>query len=347
MSFDIKRALSPNKALYAAGLRLKDWADGVQAPPFALELQPTDACTLACSYCSYSVRRGKGRAWPRSLFERVCDDVIAMKVPVVYLSGGGEPTLSSYLPTAAERLHAAGCALGLNTNGQDGDVVEAVAGCLGYVLVHVADPDPTRYRNLMGEDNAGVLDLPHRLRRAGHKDLVIGARVVVVDQTLSHLTWIAEQLSDLGFTYVNFTLARDFEDRGIGLDVAASMDALGKLIEHPLFKAGFAEIGWPTTTAYTPAKACWSTEMGLGAAIGPSGDVYLCVPDIGFPEFSVGNIREAPFSEIWNSARRLEMVERLSHRYASGGCANCRFIACNTLIEPLVDAARSPHREFC
>ena len=345
MVFDIKGAMSPSKAIYAASTRLEPWVAGKPLPPFAVELQPTDACTCACTYCSYSVRRGSGRAWPRGLFEDICEDLETMGVKAVYLSGGGEPTLSSYLPEAAKRLRAAGCALGLNTNGQDGDVVLGFSQTLSYILVHISDTSPERYLALMGEDNRGVRQLPARLRAAGNSHLVIGARVVVVDANVDHLDTILEDLHADGFSYVNLTLVRDFEGRGLDLD-AHSLNVLALLEEHPLVKSGFAGINRQTTDGYKPAGACWSSELRMGACIAPTGETFLCVPDIGNVELSIGNVRKQRFRDIWNGERHKALIASLSERYRAEGCRNCRCIAYNREIEPLVASSRLPHREF-
>jgi radical SAM protein with 4Fe4S-binding SPASM domain len=198
----------------------------------------------------------------------------------------------------------------------------------------------------MREDIGAVRSLPEQLKSRGGHTPTIGARVVVVDENLSSLGRIAEDLYNDGFSYANFTVVRDFEARGLSLTVSDARAQLESLKSHRLFSAGFAQITWPRNGQYTPATQCWSATLRLAAVVAPAGEVFLCLPDIGDPEMIIGSIHDAPLTEIWNSCRHQDVLARLNTRYATGGCRNCRFISCNPIIEPLIKASQLPHREL-
>ncbi|MGI6413937.1 MAG: radical SAM protein [Syntrophomonadaceae bacterium] len=67
------------------------------------------------------------------------------------------------------------------------------------------------------------------------------------------------------------------------------------------------------------------------ANVDPKGNVHPCQF---WQDYTVGNIRETPFSQIWNSQDALMVKLREKHKHIKGKCANCayNFLCCGCRI---------------
>jgi len=89
-------------------------------------------------------------------------------------------------------------------------------------------------------------------------------------------------------------------------------------------------------------RSCYSTTQGHFGVIDAKGDVYLGNPEIGNIEYSVGNINQQPWAEIWGSKRHKEIAERMNAEQLAGTCnkAFCRHTTANLGVEEYLDGKR-------
>ena len=83
--------------------------------PITLQLAPTDACNLDCTFCSVKNRRGD--VLKLDDIKNAIDDFVFLKLKCVEVTGGGDPTLYPEINELLDYLFQNNLKVGLITNG--------------------------------------------------------------------------------------------------------------------------------------------------------------------------------------------------------------------------------------
>src|SRR5688572_12709202 len=136
--------------------RLAAWLRDGRSFPVTVELDATNVCNHACSFCCWSVlhdRRRDTMSW--DFMAKVLDDIASVGVKAVIWTGGGEPLVNQHTPAGMERARAAGMRNALFTNGAL--LGEAVARRLvescDWIRFSLAAGTPSEYQRIQGVDD--------------------------------------------------------------------------------------------------------------------------------------------------------------------------------------------------
>ena len=340
--------------LHYLWLRISRYVEGERLFwPKALEIQPTALCNYSCKYCSYW-RRNKSRLWiPEEVLIPFCAEIGNIDdIPIsVYLSGGGEPLLYKGIRKVVETIvDRPGLSLALVTNGSlmfhKNNRVADFADKFGYIHVSLHS-GADQARKLRFDPEQRALKIPSEL--GDRKPAELKLRVIINDHNYKDIFDKLESAWKAGYDYVVYTVERDYEGRGLGLK-EENFEMLKKMIYSRWDEADDKFCNLREVAArlnhrdvYIPTPICWAVELRLLAVIDPKGDVYTCIYHIGREEFCLGNIIEKNFSEIWNSPKHLEIINKLHFHEKSGRCRNCRFFKLNSLLQNLYENWK--HRE--
>lgn len=311
----------------------------------------TRRCNLACEHC-YSVSANidfPGELTTGEVFG-VLADLERFKVPALILSGG-EPLLRPDLFDIASRGRELGFYLALSTNGTLVDELAAqrTAALFDYVGVSL-DGRPAihdRFRRKQGAFDASLAAL-RRCRDAGAK---VGLRYTLTQANAADLPWLialAERegidkfyLSHLNYAgrgNVNrqrdaflvttrraveflFDTAWSYAARGLGNEiVTGNNDADAVCFLHWVRRRA------PEREAHIRAKlADWGgNASGVAVAnIDNTGNVH---PDTYWWDYTLGNVRERRFSDIWqDSSDPILAGLRAQPRAIKGRCGACAY----------------------
>jgi len=309
-------------------------------------------CNLTCLHC-YSISADvdfPGELSTEEVFS-VMDDLKAFRVPVLILSGG-EPLLRRDLFEVAARGKAMGFYVGLSTNGTliDAAMAERIAQ-LGFDYVGVSldgmRETHDRFRRKQGAFDASLSGL----RLCRDRGVKVGLRFTVTQDNaadlpnllalaeseridkfyLSHLNYAGRGNKNRG-TDAHFQTTRramdllfdtawDYQSRGLAKEfVTGNNDADGVYLLHWV-RERFAE-----REAHLRAKlAEWGgNASGVNVAnIDNLGNVH---PDTMWWNHTLGNVRERPFSEIWQDLSDPIMAGlKRRPRAVKGRCAACGY----------------------
>jgi GTP 3',8-cyclase len=310
--------------------------------PVAVEIQPTTACNYDCPYCSYAGRRKNAQVWKPSQMGFVADQLTDVGVKSVYISGGGEPTLATGIENTVARLHDAGTDIALVTNGSQTSVLCELAPMLRYMLVHFVSANSVEHYRIMGKSLGDKLKLPELIHSTS--DCAIGARIVINTNNIASVAPSIETLRKAGYDFILLTPDRPYERNG---EVSYMLDSSLSLTLDPiLLHTGYVQIAESRNARNVSALRCAASSLGLTAIIDPHGDCYLCIPDVGIKEFSIGNVFEKPFYMLWGGIRHRQVLETVNARYSSGKCRNCRFLESNAKIDQLIEAPKMTNTPF-
>ena len=309
-------------------------------------------CNLACKHC-YSISADTDFPVELSTAEiyAVMDDLKAFHVPVLILSGG-EPLLRPDIFEISARAKAMGFYVGLSTNGTliDDAMIGRIAA-IGYDYVGISidglRETHDRFRRLEGAFDASM----HGLRLCRDAGIKVGLRFTMTQDNASELPQLldlmaTERIDKFYFSHLNyagrgninrkddvmlnttrwamdqlFDRSWDYTRRGIRKEfVTGNNDADGVYL---LF---WVRRRFPQLEAHMRAKlAQWGgNSSGVNIAnIDNLGNVH---PDTMWWHYNLGNVKQRPFSQIWEDTSDPLMAGlKASPRRVEGRCSQCRY----------------------
>jgi heme d1 biosynthesis radical SAM protein NirJ len=322
-------------------------------------------CNLACKHC-YSISADHdfpGELTTDEIF-RVMDDLRAFRVPVLILSGG-EPLLHPDIFAISARAKALGFFVGLSSNGtliNEENIDRIAAQKYDYVGISIDGLRAThdRFRRRVGAHAASV----RALRLCRDRGLKAGLRFTLTADNAADLPALLVLMRDEGImkfylSHLNYA-GRGNRNRRDDATHRMTRAAVDLLFEHCLrdcengvereYVTGnndadavcllhWAGRRFPDRVAHLRARLeQWGgNSSGVNVAnIDNLGNVH---PDTFWWHYSLGNVRERPFSQIWNDLSDPIMAGlKRSPRLISGRCGRCAaFAVCggNTRVRAL------------
>jgi heme d1 biosynthesis radical SAM protein NirJ len=314
-------------------------------------------CNLTCKHC-YSISADKDFPGELSTEEvyGVMDDLKGFRVPVLILSGG-EPLLRPDIFDIAKRAKAMSFYVGLSSNGTliDNSNIDQIAECdFNYVGVSLDGIKEThdKFRRMEGAFEASLAGI----RRCRDLDLKIGVRFTMTQDNAHDLPGLLKLVEDEGidrfyFSHLNYAgrgnknrkddaqhkLTRwamdllfdtcwEYQQRGLEKEfTTGNNDADG------VYFLQWVQKRFPERAAHVEAKLRqWGgNSSGVNVAnIDNLGNVH---PDTMWWHYTLGNIRQRPFSAIWPDTSDPLMAGLKQHpRAVKGRCGECKFLEiCN------------------
>ena len=322
-------------------------------------------CNLACKHC-YSISADHdfpGELTTAEIYA-VMDDLRAFHVPVLILSGG-EPLLHPDIFPISARAKAQGFYVGLSSNGtliNDANIDRVAAQGYDYVGISIDGLRPThdRFRRQVGAFDASL----RAMRLCRDRDLKVGMRFTLTTDNAEELPDLlklmrGEGISKFYLSHLNYAGRgnRNRKDDATHLMTRAAMDLMfenclrdcqdgvereyvtGNNDADGVYLLHWVARRFPDRVAHLRARlAQWGgNSSGVNVAnIDNLGNVH---PDTFWWHYSLGNVRERPFSEIWPDTSDPIMAGlKRSPRVISGRCGQCaHFDVCggNTRVRAL------------
>jgi heme d1 biosynthesis radical SAM protein NirJ len=314
-------------------------------------------CNLTCKHC-YSISADTN--FPGELSTEqvyaVMDDLKGFRVPVLILSGG-EPLLRPDIYDIAKRAKTKGFYVGLSSNGTliDENNIDKIAECdFNYVGVSLDGLGAThdRFRRLDGAFEASLKGI----RLCRDLGLKIGVRFTMTQDNAHDLPGLLKLVEDEGidrfyFSHLNYAgrgnknrkgdaqyqLTRqamdllfdtcwEYNQRGLEKEfTTGNNDADGVYFLH------WVRRRFPESAAHVEAKLRqWGgNSSGVNVAnIDNLGNVH---PDTMWWHYTLGNVKERPFSQIWPDVADPLMAGLKAYpRAVKGRCGECAYLRiCN------------------
>ena len=309
-------------------------------------------CNLTCKHC-YSISGDVD--FPNELSTAdvfgVMDDLKAFGVPVLILSGG-EPLLRKDIFEITARAKALRFYVGLSSNGTliDGKIADRIAGAgYDYVGISLDGIGATHdyFRRKAGAYRAALEGL-RLLRDRGVK---VGVRFTMTSDNAQELPALLDLVETERFSkfYLSHLVyaGRGNKNRGDDATWAATRAAMDLLIDRgwdwaragrdieivtgnndadAVYLLKWAAWNVPARVPYLRARlAQWGgNSSGVNVAnIDNLGNVH---PDTMWWHYSLGNVRQRPFSQIWTDLSDPIMAGlKRKPRAVGGRCASCHY----------------------
>lgn len=309
-------------------------------------------CNLACKHC-YSISGDFETPGELSTNEvlTVMDDLKAFRVPVLILSGG-EPLMRPDIFDVSAHAKGMGFYVGLSTNGTRIDPATADRiRKVGYDYVGISldgiGATHDRFRRKPGAYEAALRGL--RLLR--DREVKVGVRFTMTEDNVKELPALLDlvEREDFSKFYLSHLVyaGRGNTNRGDDTTWAATRSAMDLLIERAwswicsgrgievvtgnndadaVYLLHWAERVAPQTVGHLrEALVRWGgNSSGVNIAnIDNLGNVH---PDTMWWHYTLGNVRERPFSQIWSDVTDPVMAGLKRRPRAVGGrCGSCAY----------------------
>ncbi|MCB9943558.1 MAG: heme d1 biosynthesis radical SAM protein NirJ [Geminicoccaceae bacterium] len=314
-------------------------------------------CNLNCIHC-YSLSADvdfKGELSTDEIFA-VMDDLRAFRVPVLILSGG-EPLLRPDIFKISARAKAMGFYVGLSSNGAliDAATADQIAA-IGYDYVGVSldgiGAVHDAFRRQQGCFDKSIAGMHHLMARG----IKVGMRFTITERNVVSLPDMLDLMDAEGIDkfYLSHLVYSGRGNRHRGDDAVhrttrAAMDLLfkrawarisaGDRVEYVtgnndadgVYFLQWVQRHFPDRADHIRAKleAWGGNASGRNVAnIDNLGHVH---PDTFWWHHNLGNVRDRPFSKIWQDTSDPVMAGLKKHpREITGRCGRCRqFAICN------------------
>ena len=309
-------------------------------------------CNLTCKHC-YSISADidfKGELSTAEVFT-VMDDLKSFGVPVLILSGG-EPLLRPDIFDISRRAKAMGFYVGLSSNGTliDEHNIDAIAA-IGYDYVGISI-DGVRETHDRFRRKEGAFDASMQgIRLCRERDIKVGLRFTMTEDNAAELPDMLQLMAEEGvnkfyLSHLNYA-GRGNRNRDSDVRLNITRAAMDLLFETAFAHAqrgddvefvtgnndadGVYLLQWvmqhyPDKAHHIAAKLRqWGgNSSGVNIAnIDNLGEVH---PDTFWWHYGLGNVRQRPFSAIWQETSDPIMKGlKARPRLIKGRCGSCRY----------------------
>lgn len=309
-------------------------------------------CNLTCKHC-YSISADKdfpGELSTQEVFD-VMDDLKRFRVPVLILSGG-EPLLRQDIYDIAHRAKTMGFYVGLSSNGtliDESNIDKIAAVGFDYVGVSLDGIKQTHdtFRRMQGAFDLSM----HGIRLCHERGIKVGIRFTMTQDNAHELPQLLALMEDEGLdkfylSHLNyagrgnknrkddvllettrhamdllFDTCWDYQQRGLHKEfVTGNNDADGTYL---LF---WVRKNFPEKEAHMRAKLAQWGGNSSGVNISNIDNLGNVHPDTFWWNYNLGNVRERPFSTIWQDVSDPLMAGlKASPRSIKGRCGECQY----------------------
>lgn len=267
--------------------------------PFPLRdvyLNMTDRCNLRCIYCVNNLRVEERRELFFEDYQRLLDEIAAMKPAVEIIFTGGEPLVSPLTIPVAEYANELGLKSTLLTNATliNADNVETLTKLFCRFQISVDGSEAAIHDFYRGKGNYAKTEKAIKLLQAHGAEVKL--MMVVTKKNVSDIANVTKKWGGLIDFQPLFPTGNENFD-ALKLSGEEYFDAMNHASENIRLHDSLQTIG----EHYATKKFLLKCSVGEGQiSISAGGDVYPCAL-LHNPKFKAGNITENSLAEIYNS----------------------------------------------
>ncbi len=344
--------------------------------PWTVEFEPTLFCNARCHFCSYEEdiaaykqeQKAKSEHKMAGMSKQVVMDTLdslanAGTTRGIFWSGGGDPLVWRPLGECLQYSAAHNFKNSLQTNGillnklMSKDGGPGKLDTLDLISVSVYADESNLHRTISGVNTfkkvVDNISNAIEIKKRHDLDLTVGVKIMVDAHNYTRISDIYNFYESLGVDVVALREVQDFNYGGDGqrshsveLTQEQRYEMKEKLnAESSMVVRNFVNSQIQKSNSSLPVTGnCYNATDGHFACIDARGDVYIGNPEIGQPDYGIGNILEEPWKDIWGGDRHRNVIEAMNDMQISGMCSKslCRHIKANVGVESYVSGDRKP-----
>lgn len=299
------------RGTYYSQYKLAHHIDALEAdrPPYAM-WDFTNYCNQSCKRCvskykgQYTAEYTAGNQWDNALIPDVAQQLQALGVKAIHLTGGGEPLVYPDFAWAAELLLHMGFELSMATNGALLEQYDpALAARFTWIRVSLDAIRDDTYKTLRGVDYTlwDMLDsvIP-RIKK--HGDVTLGTSFVVQQENVREMHNHAVWAKSRGFHNTRFTYG--WSPNGLTINapvIGKALEQIERIEESQLSDdrftvLTFVERMFPKSHNFSH---CYYADAAV--IIAANGCVYRCCAYKNTTQGLLGSLYEESLANIWTN----------------------------------------------
>jgi MoaA/NifB/PqqE/SkfB family radical SAM enzyme len=368
----IQNQFDPQAKLLWHHTKISALLNGQHVWPLMAELDPASHCNQACQWCSFIPVHTFGLL-SKQVLTRLIEDFRDVGLRSINWTGGGEPTLNPYLGEALVLAKSYGIENGLYSNGQKlsealcRDIVDSnvwfrlsldAGNEVTYAELHRTKP--AVFNHVLS-----MLRYMVDYRNESASAITLGAGMLVCRENVDEIVDSAERCKELGIDYFQIKPVVDsiFHDEGDpGEDrawwrhvVMPKLEEVQRLSDdtYKVLVTSYKFEDIISLTRYNRGyRRCLATP--LIATIQGDGEVVACCHTRGLPKYSLGNLNERGFKDIWQDQHHWDLIKTIGHKSVCGESAtdfkdcqiNCKPHEMNKMLWHMANPDESKHPNF-
>ena len=326
--------------------------NGERPFPIHLEVDLTNVCNHACSFCNMADTLATDNTiLDFQILTQRLKEAFTMGAKSISFTGGGEPTLHPKFYEIGQFCNEVGYDLGLITNGSliKGKKLRAISDYFDWVRISLGGPDPESYRMIQGRDDYHkVLENVYQLKESlpSERKLNIGLKIMLTPSNMDYVLKLTNHLNEhkLNSThidYVQFVPDQFTSDDGEFVSSDLVKEKMTKLEDQlqelsiPLFGSFYSVKKQDRDLEMS--KHCYAHFYQL--VITATGEITFCKNTRENKKLHVGNINKNTFEEIWSS-------EKISDLEKCINASNCNTFCKSLKLNNLVHSIKYPSQDY-
>ena len=326
----MKKIFSPQDKVIANSDKVLEFLKTGNTAPVLVELDPSNTCSQGCVFCissyihldeSKNLSTFNRSIMSRDMLLNVCKDCIDLGVRALTATGGGEPLVNKHLPEAIEYVkNNSDIKLGMFTNGtliEQRKAFEILVDCMTWVRISIDSGTRETYNRIRRprtEDQnfdgmwKNLIKLLETREKRNSKTM-IGVGYVITPDNYREIVDFANMFKDLDVDYCQYKpeIVNQERDEGIQREAIFWKEKVEPLISEAKIILGdkFQINGYKLTDLIEDPtllgrhyKKCLGSQ--IQPCIGADGEIYICVNQRGYKDYSYGSLYDKSFKDIWN-----------------------------------------------
>ena len=349
----INEEIDDHKLMYHPE-RVSEWLRNGDCFPMYIEIGLTNVCNHNCVFCNLDWVRGKAVLDTSTLLINLKDMAIRGVKSICY-SGGGEPLLHPDFPLIIKETKKLGIDVSFSTNTVlfNEEIAEKVLPYTSWIRFSVDAASSESHAKIHGtskQDFNKIIDNIKnavKIKKENKYDTTLGVQFLLIEENASEVLEMAALCKKLGVD--NLQIKPYSENPNsfttkIDVEYQKFMNLKDKL--EPFSTSGL-KVFFRLKRIETVIKGLdYNTCLGLPffTILTEKGNIQPCFLYYDTAEFSYGNIYDNTFSEIWQSKRRKEVLNKIKQAGTKRCIRGCRLDMINKYLYRLKNP--HPHENF-
>jgi len=352
LSIDNLNIDSPKVAYHPE--RTKEWLEKGDCYPIYVEIGPTDACNHKCVFCALDYLNCQGKYIDTNIMLNTLKNMAEKRVKSIMFGGEGEPFLHKDICLFTNKAKEYGLDISFTTNGIffDKQKIEQCLKDISWIKFSIDAGTPESYAEIHGTNKEDFEKLMTNIqdtveyRNQNNLKTTIGTQCLIIPQALESIENLAERLKQIGVDYLILKPyskhPQSVNEFIINPEEYNQLEEKLKKFHSEDFKIIFRKATIERMDTERDYHECHGTSFM--ALIDAQGNIIPCNLFYNNQDFTYGNLNKQSFSEIWESSKRKQVLERLKRRGISKCRNGCRLDLTNKFLKKLKNP--HPHDNF-
>ncbi len=348
---NLKKIFAPQDKVLANADKIIEFLKTGNTIPVLVEIDPSNSCNHACPFCissylhldeSKNLETFDRTIMSREMLFSVCKDLIDMKVSAISWTGGGEPWVNQHLRDVIQYVgENSSIRMGMFTNGTMIDkqnAFEVLSKYMTWVRFSIDCGTKETYNTIRRPRNGNhdwnkmisnlsiLLDTKEKM----NSKLDVGVGFVITPDNYHEIVDFALYFQNFNLKYCQYKPEIVNQEREDGVQrklefwkekVEPMLDEAKNILGDKFQINGYklSDLKNDPTLLGRRYKKCLGSQ--IQPCVGADGEVYICVNQRGYKEYSYGSLHEKSFKDIWNDIeKRNEIRWKIDERDKFKNC---------------------------